>query len=179
MLTKTIGIEGTAILASDAKKMMKKHLKKEEIKQAQNLYKKISIVKEALMAIDAGGVTAMHDPTEGGILCGIWELAEASKLGIRVLQDQIPISPETEKICKTLKIDPLRLMSSGSLLIAAKKSSVPKIITTLSENQIPISVIGEFIKRKQGRKLISIKGSPIELKPPFPDEVYSVISKLR
>jgi hydrogenase expression/formation protein HypE len=178
MLTKTVGIEGTAILATDAESMLKKHLKKEVIKRAQNLYKKISIVKEALMAMDVGGVTAMHDPTEGGIICGIWELAEASNLGVIVHADQIPISSETNNVCKTLKIDPFRLMSSGSLLIAAKKSSVPKIIKGLSKKRILISVIGKFTEKKYGRKLLSIDGSYVKLKPPFPDDVYHVLSKL-
>lgn len=179
MLTKTVGIEGTAILATDAESILRKHLKKGVIKRAQNLYKKISVVKEALMAMDVGGVTAMHDPTEGGILCGIWELSEASNLGVRVYRDRIPISSETESICKILKIDPFRLMSSGSLLIAAKKSSAPKIIKELSGKRIPISVIGEFTKRKHGRKFLSIDESAVELKPPFPDDVYNVFSKLR
>ncbi|WP_455369527.1 AIR synthase family protein [[Eubacterium] cellulosolvens] len=178
MLTKTVGIEGTAILATDAESMLEKHLKKGVIKRAQNLYKKISVVKEALMAMDVGGVSAMHDPTEGGVLCGIWELAEASNLGVIVHGDQIPISSETKNICKTLKIDPFRLMSSGSLLIAAKKSSVPKLIKELSKKHVPISVIGKFTKRKYGRKLVSIDGS-FELKPPFPDDVYRVLSKLK
>ena len=109
-------------------------MKEKVIKQAQNLYKKISIVNEALKAIDVGGVTAMHDPTEGGVLCGIWELAEASNLGVIVHHDQIPISSETKNICKVLKIDPFRLMSSGALLIAAKKSSASKIIKGLSRS---------------------------------------------
>jgi len=158
--------------------MLKKHLNKGVIKRAQNLYKKISIVKEALIAMDVGGVTAMHDPTEGGILCGIWELAEASNLGFRIYGDRIPISFETENICKILKIDPFRLMSSGSLLIAAKKSSAPKIIKELSEKRITISVIGEFTKKEHGRTFLSIDKSAIELRPPFPDEVYHVLSKL-
>jgi hydrogenase maturation factor len=179
MVTKTVGIEGTTILATDAEDMLRKHLKKGVIKRAQNIYKKISVVKEALMAMEVGGVTAMHDPTEGGILCGIWELSEASNLGVRVYKDRIPISSETKSICKILKIDPFRLMSSGSLLIAAKKSSASKIIKELSGKKIPISVIGEFTKRKYGRKLLSIDESVAELKPPFPDDVYNVFSKLR
>jgi hydrogenase maturation factor len=179
MLTKTVGIEGTAILATDTKNILRKHLNKGVIKRAQNLYKKISVVKEALMAMEVGGVTAMHDPTEGGILCGIWELSEASHLGVKIYQNKIPISSETKSICKILKIDPFRIMSSGSLLIAAKKSSASKIIKELSRKRIPISVIGEFTKRKHGRKLLSLDESVVELKPPFPDDVYNVFSKLR
>jgi len=178
MMTKTVGIEGTTILATDTERILRKHLKKGVIKRAQNLYKKISVVQEALMAMEVGGVTAMHDPTEGGILCGIWELSEASNIGVRVYRDRIPISSETKSICKILKIDPLRLMSSGSLLIAAKKSSAPKIIKELSGKQVPVSVIGEFTKRKNGRKLLSIDESVVELRPPFPDDVYTVFSNL-
>ena len=62
--------------------------------------KKISIVKDALIAYKTGGVHAMHDPTEGGIIGGIHEIADASKLGVIIFKNKIPIKYETSIICK-------------------------------------------------------------------------------
>src|SRR2546428_4101716 len=117
LMTKTAGIEGTAIRASEYAGRLKR-IKRETVRKAQSLAKHISVVEEAMGISKIAGVHAMHDPTEGGVLNGLWELAEASGLGIEVWADWIPLSTETSKICSELHLDPLKLMSSGCLLAA-------------------------------------------------------------
>jgi hydrogenase maturation factor len=119
ILTKTAGIEGTAILATDREEQLRKVFNQTLIDSAKQYYNHISIVKDALTAYRSGGVHAMHDPTEGGILNGIHEMADAASLGVKIQQDKITIEPETAKICRYYEIDPLQLISSGRLLIAA------------------------------------------------------------
>ena len=75
----------------------------------------------------------MHDPTEGGILNGIHELADAAGLGVKVFEEKIAVEPETAKICRFYEIDPLQLISSGALLIAAEPEAAPKIIDSLMQ----------------------------------------------
>ncbi|MEM4297926.1 MAG: AIR synthase related protein, partial [Nitrososphaerota archaeon] len=104
MMTKTAAIEGTAILASLFKKRLK-GLGNDVIDRALEMRKEISVVKEASLAFATGFVNAMHDVTEGGILGGIDEMAEASGLGFIVYEDIIPIADETRRICSELKVD--------------------------------------------------------------------------
>src|SRR5665647_1406938 len=85
ILTKSAGIEGTAILASDREAQLAKIFSPEILESAKGFYRQISIVKDALTAYRAGGVHAMHDPTEGGVLNGIHEMADASGLGVRAV----------------------------------------------------------------------------------------------
>jgi hydrogenase maturation factor len=177
IVTKSSGIEGTAIIATDFTDLLKKHLDSTTIRRAQLLYRRISVVEDALTALDAGGVHAMHDPTEGGVLCGIWELAEASGLGVRIYGDNIPILNETKAVSKALGLNPLRMMSSGSLLIAARPSSCERIISRLSRRGIEATLIGEFTDLKQGRKIVYRDGGSADLKPPFPDDVYNVFKR--
>ena len=80
ILTKSAGIEGTAILASDREAELKKALSASTLRNAKNFYRQISVVKDALTAYKTGGVHAMHDPTEGGVAGGIHEMADASRL---------------------------------------------------------------------------------------------------
>ena len=68
ILTKSAGIEGTAILASDREAQLSKIFNSTLLDSAKGFYKQISVVKDALTAYRAGGVHAMHDPTEGGML---------------------------------------------------------------------------------------------------------------
>ena len=178
ILTKSVGIEGTAIMARDYARLLEKHLPIRTLRKAQQLYKNISIVEDAMVAVGVGNIHAMHDPTEGGLLCGVWELGEASHLGVRIYTEKIPVSEETDAVCRSLKIDPLRMMSSGSLLIAANPSSVKKIISRLSRRGIAGTEIGEFIEDGQGRSVVDRDGGRRELRPPFPEEIYEAQGRL-
>lgn len=165
ILTKSAGIEGTAILAADREKNLKKVLNPTLLQNAKNFYNCISVVKDAITAFKTGGITAMHDPTEGGIFGGINEMADASKTGVKVFEEKIPIAKETAEICKFFKIDPLQLISSGALLIAAKQDYEEKILKGLRKEKIEASVIGEFLdaadqrllKRRDGKETILIR----------------------
>jgi hydrogenase expression/formation protein HypE len=131
ILTKSAGIEGTAILATDREPQLAKIFSPEILESAKGFYRQISIVKDALTAYRAGGVHAMHDPTEGGVLNGIHEMADAAGLGVRVFEEKITVEPETAKICRFYEIDPLQLISSGALLIAADPTAADKIVEAL------------------------------------------------
>jgi len=144
ILTKSAGIEGAAILATDKEAQLLEVLSVETVQAAKDFYTQISVVKDALTAYNVGGVHAMHDPTEGGVLNGIHEMADAAKLGVRVFEDKIVVAPETMEICRYFKIDPLQLISSGALLIAAEPKSALGIIEVLKREGISAAIIGEF-----------------------------------
>jgi hydrogenase expression/formation protein HypE len=165
ILTKSAGIEGTAILASDREEELKKTLSVSTLRNAKNFYSQISVVKDALTAYKTGGVHAMHDPTEGGVAGGIHEMAEASRLGVKIFEKNIPVQPETAKICSYFKIDPLQLISSGALLISAEAKSAEKIIESLKQQQIDASVIGEFLAGTNQRLLLRENGVVQSLQP--------------
>lgn len=117
LMTKTAGIEGTAILATDLAGALRGRIDDAVLARAQQFLIRISVVPEGLAAARAGA-SAMHDVTEGGVLGGAWELAEAAGIGIEVWADVVPIAPETVAICRALDVDPLRLIGSGAMLIA-------------------------------------------------------------
>jgi hydrogenase maturation factor len=117
----------------------------------------------------------MHDPTEGGVLQGIWEIAEASKVGFVVDETKIAIRDETRRICSLLHVDPLRLMSSGCLLIAADNQKANHIVRRLRQKGIEAEIIGKFTDRKKGRKLVRAAGPITEITASERDELYRVI----
>ena len=179
IMTKAVGIEGTAVLASDFGHKPRPKIIGKLLRQAKGLRSKISIVDDALIAVRAGGVRAMHDPTEGGLLQGVWELAEASGVGFLIHESRIAIRPETKLVCSALEVDPLRLMSSGCLLIAADKRKSSLITRRLRASGIHASVIGMVTKRRQGRRLISLTGKVQEISASERDELYRVIESYR
>ena len=112
----------------------------------------------------------MHDVTEGGIYGAVWEMCRLSGKGALIDEASIFVDPVTEKICKHFRIDPLRLISSGCMLIAAPEEKAEKII----EN-IRVSVIGEVKPAGEGVKVLGKDGAVTDIMPPEADELYKVI----
>jgi hydrogenase maturation factor len=140
-------------------------------------YDQISVVEEAVLAFNVGGVTAMHDPTEGGVAGGIHELADASGVGVRILESSIPVAPETSEICEFLEIDPLQLIGSGALLISAKWGAPEKIIKKLARNNIKANVIGEFLADPKTRTLVHADGTVTDLVRPVSDHLWIALKR--
>ncbi len=177
ILTKSAGIEGTAILAFDRESHLSKTFNSTLLDSAKGFYKQISVVKDALTAYKAGGVHAMHDPTEGGVFNGIHEMADAAGLGVRVFEERIVVEPETAKICRFYEIDPLQLISSGSLLISAEPRAADKIIDALSQEHIYADVIGEFTPNTNKRILLHKDDSAEMLPRPASDHLWIALAR--
>ena len=177
IMTKGAGIEGTAILASDRREELLKFFDEGFLKKAENFFTKISVVKEALIAFGTGGVLAMHDPTEGGVAGGLHELADAASVGFQVYEERILVSEETRKICKHFEIDPLQLISSGTLLIAAQKEKAEEIVTKLSQNGVYAAVIGKITEPRLGRILVTKTSEKKELVRPVSDHIWTALKK--
>jgi hydrogenase maturation factor len=177
ILTKSAGIEGTAILASDREKQLAEAMGIKTLQKAKELFSQTTVVEDAITAFKAGGVDAMHDPTEGGIIGGIYEMAEASNLGVRIVEGKIPVRPETASICKFFKINPLQLVSSGALLIAAKPNAANSIIEKLKQKNIHASIIGDFLEDRQNRTIVARNGRTQALPKPASDHLWLALAR--
>jgi len=156
VMTKSAAIEATAIIALEKAKELAALFPKKFIRKAQkHLHEPgISVVKEAILLRSAPEVHAFHDPTEGGVGTGIYEMAMASGLGVEVDGDTIPLSEETRLLCEYCRIDPLGAFASGSLLVAVKPSASEKVINRLLKQGIPATRIGRMVQKKKGMTLI-------------------------
>jgi hydrogenase expression/formation protein HypE len=144
---------------------------------AKDFYSQISIVKDAITAYKTGGVHAMHDPTEGGVAGGIHEMADAAGLGVKVAEEKIVILPETAQICRHFKVDPLQLISSGALLIAAEAGKAEKIVESLHKQRVHAEVIGEFLQNPNQRFLEGKTGEAKVLPRPKSDHLWKALSR--
>lgn len=160
LLTHGVAIEGTAILAAERRARLTAALSGALVDRATALLTTpgISVVRAALTAVEAGPVHAMHDPTEGGILNGLAELAAAAAVGLEVDAAAVAVLPETRLICEHLGLDPLRLIASGALLIGAPASATPNIASALAAEAIPVTRIGTVRPPEQGTTLVSATG---------------------
>jgi hydrogenase maturation factor len=175
IMTKSAGIEGTSLLALDFARRLKTEGAGKYLEHAKRLRHSISVVEDAMIAVQCGGIHAMHDPTEGGLLQGVWEIAEASKIGFMLNESRIAIETATRTICSALNVNPLRLLSSGSLLIAADNRKSSLILRRLRAHRIEAHIIGRFTERNEGRILVKSDGSSVKIGPSERDELYRVI----
>jgi hydrogenase maturation factor len=147
LLTKGIAIEGTAVLAIEAPDRLARHVEEGVLERGRRFLKEpgISVLRDARVVVRAGKPHAMHDPTEGGVATGLWELAHASGKGIVVDRTKIHIFPETAAFCEALDLDPLGLIASGALLIVAAPGSSAQMVQALQDEGIRAAVIGEVV----------------------------------
>lgn len=158
LITKSVPIEATAILAKEFKDVIlarEPSLNLEEIRAASHyLYEPgISVLEDAQIAIAAGCVHAMHDPTEGGLYNAAWELAQASGCSLWIDPDLVPITSLSSRICSAMKIDPLGAISSGALLLVVAEEEAPEICSALANQGIPCTCIGKVIDRSPEPKV--------------------------
>jgi hydrogenase expression/formation protein HypE len=177
LLTRGAAIEGTAILAREKATELRDVVAANVLARAEHflLDPGISVVTAALAAAKSGGVRAMHDPTEGGIATGLYEMAAASGLGLLAEASWIPVYPETEAICKALGLDPLRLIASGALLLGVEAERVAEVIAALAEIEIPCVEIATVEDQAAGI-LIREQGIVQRLEPASRDEIARAFS---
>ncbi len=170
LVTKWVGIEGTAILAKEKEQELSARYTKPFLEAAKGLDRYLSVLPEAATAVKSG-VAAMHDVTEGGIFGALWEMAEASGVGLEIDLKKIPLKQETVEICEYFGISPYELISSGSMLMAAKDGN--RLVMELQKEGIPAVIIG---KATAGRdRILRNEDECRYLEPPKTDELYKVL----
>ena len=178
LMTKSAGLEGTGIIATEKAEELTGVLTPQELRRAQGMIRDVSVVKDGVTA-GRIGTSGMHDVTEGGILGAVWEMCHISGLGAEVELEAIHVDPVTEKIAAHYGINPLRLISSGCMLIVAPPSKAYKIVTEYHKIDVNIksAIIGKICGAEHGITQIDPQGQESEIAPPYADELYKVINR--
>jgi HAD superfamily hydrolase (TIGR01509 family) len=146
VLTKRLAVEGTALLARErGEDLLGLGMTPAALEASRSLLEHISVVEEARMAAACGGVTSLHDITEGGLATALRELSAAGGWAVRVERELIPVYPETTEVCRLLGLDPLGLIGSGSLLIACREAQTPALLEDLHSARIEATAIGRVL----------------------------------
>jgi hydrogenase maturation factor len=177
LLTKGVAIEATAILAQErAKEVSQSFGENFQVRAAAFLEDPgLSVVPASRAAVEAGGVTAMHDVTEGGIANALWEVAEASNAGIVAIETEIPRFWESTRLAERFQLNLLGAIGSGALVLTAPESDTERILGAMKEAGTETYVIGRVVEREQGVKLVRGHES-IEIPRFTTDEVARVLS---
>jgi hydrogenase maturation factor len=175
LLTKGIAIEAVSILARErADEIRRRHGARFLARCRRYLTQPgLSVLKEARIAVAAGGVHAMHDPTEGGLSAALYELAEAAGVGLKIDGDAIRILPEAARLCALFGLNPLGAISSGALLICTDPALERRTVVRLRRARIPVGRIGTVVPKRNSVTIIE-KGRG----RPFPRFAVDEVARL-
>lgn len=179
VLTKGAGIEGTAILAEAFReRLLTAGVTPETIACAEAMRTELSVLPDARIA-RRSHPTAMHDPTEGGVLGAVFELAEASGVGFTIRAADVPVRPATRALARALAFDPLKLISSGALLAAAAPTAAAEMVDALRDAGLAAAVIGELTKPERGRLVVDQEGRQLPITDTPRDELWRLLHDLK
>lgn len=174
-----VPVEGTSIIAREMRaQLLSQGWQVAELDEAANyLYHPgISIQVPALAAVPSGVITAMHDPTEGGIITGLHELATASQVGLEIDLAAIPVPPLARRLCAAFALDPLGTIASGALLATVRADYAEVILSIWQTLNWPAAIIGHVLPSQAGvMALVEDRRIPL---PVFPaDEITKLWSQ--
>ncbi len=177
LVVKSAGLEGTSILAKDFRDVLESQgIGDNLLEKAAGFAAEVSIVREALLLAEMGA-TSLHDPTEGGLIGGLVEVALASGKTLEVWEKDVPVKPETRRICEALGLDPLKLISSGALIATVPPEKLGQVKEALNSMGIEYGVAGRVHEGAAKLIIHRIEGRTEEYEEPPVDELARVWEK--
>lgn len=169
VLLKWIGLEGIFRVMREKEEELSKRFVPTFLKQVEELEPEIFSV-ESLWLARKMGATAMQQITSGGILATLWEMAEASDVGIEVDMKKMSIRQETVEICEYCHLNPYQLTSAGSVLIFTDHGE--EMVEKFTELGVQAVLLGRTTQDKA--KVILSSGEKRFLDRPAPDELLKI-----
>lgn len=180
ILTKGPAIEATGLFAATFPNRLSSRYGEERAREAEEIFHQMTVVQDALTAVSVGvrddGVTSLHDATECGVWGGLAEVAQASRVGLRIDRDAIPIPPPVAMVCAEFGIDPFSSISEGTLIITARPHKAYAVVGALGESGILAAIIGEVVPSEQGTSYTTV-GKTFPLVHPRVDPFWSAFAR--
>jgi len=180
IITKGAAIEASGLFAVTYPEKVAKHYGETVAREAEKIFWQMTVVEDALTAVAAGvrekGVTAMHDATECGVWGGLFEVAQASRVGMVIDKEEIIVQEPVKKVCELFGIDPYSSISEGTLIITCRPQKSSEVVQRLADRSIPASLVGEIVEAAQGMHY-SEKGKIHPLLHPKVDPFWSAFGK--
>ena len=174
LLTKTLAIEATAIMARErADDLRQQGWSQAQLDRCAAYLTDpgISVVTDARVALAAGEIHALHDPTEGGVATGLLELATAAEVGLEIFAEHLQVHDDSRRLCATFGLDPFGVISSGALLIGCPPGATAAITAALADAGILCTCIGRAHPADFGLHLRTAQGALIDLPRFAVDEI--------
>ena len=180
LVTKGAAIEAAGLFAVTFPQRVAERYGVEAAREAEEIFWQMSVVEDALTAVEAGvrddGVSTMHDATECGVWGGLFEVAQASGVGMVIDKEKIIVQEAVRRVCDLFGIDPYSSISEGTLIITCRPHKAQEVARRLRDKGIPVSMVGEIVDEQQGMRFFE-GGKSHELIHPKVDPFWSAFGK--
>ncbi len=154
IITKGAAIEAAGLFAVTFPQNVAREYGEETARAAEEIFWQMTVVEDALTAVEVGvrenGVTAMHDATECGVWGGLYEVAQASGVGMVIEKEKIIVQDVVRKVCDLYQIDPYSSISEGTLILTCRPHKASEVIARLDDKGIPATIVGEVVEEGKG-----------------------------
>jgi hydrogenase maturation factor len=176
LITKGAAIEAAGLFAVTFPERVAQQYGENVAREAEKIFWQMSVVEDALTAVEAGvrddGVSAMHDATECGVFGGLFEVAQASGVGMVIDKEKIIVQDAVRKVCGLFGIDPYSSISEGTLILTCRPHKAQEVMRRLGDKGIPVGMVGEIVDARQGMRIFE-GGKSRELAHPKVDPFWS------
>jgi hydrogenase maturation factor len=154
IITKGAAVEASGLFAVTFPQKVAEHYGEKIAREAEEIFWQMSVVEDALTVVEVGvredGVTAMHDATECGVWGGLFEIAQASRVGVVVDKEKIIVQDVIGKVCDLFNIDPYSSISEGTLILTCRPHKEKEVLQRLLDKRILASTVGEIVPKEEG-----------------------------
>lgn len=168
-----VGLEGSLRLLSEKRSELEERFAPGFLRVLENRNGEMKRCVEATAYLAGLEEKIIHQIPDSGVLGALWELGEASGVGMEVELKALPIAQEVIEVCEYMKVNPYRLGSSGAVLVLTKSSST--VIRAMEEAGYKASVIGKTTGEQA--KILCNGDDVRHLERPTPNELYKVLEK--
>ncbi len=147
VVTGTVGDHGMALLAA-----------REGFQLVSGLQSDVAPIWPLVeRALAVGGITAMKDPTRGGLAAALNEMAQKAHVGIEIREEAIPLRPEVQGLSELLGISPYEVACEGRAVMGVRPDKVETVLQALRSHPLgrEAQVIGEVGARYPGRVVLT------------------------
>jgi hydrogenase expression/formation protein HypE len=180
LITKGAAIEAAGLFAVTFPQRVAERYGEKAAREAEEIFWQMSVVEDALTSVEVGvrenGVTSMHDATECGIWGGLFEVAQASGVGMTIDKEKIIVQDPVRNVCDLFGIDPYTSISEGTLILTCRPHKTQEVVRRLGDKGIPVSMVGEVVDARQGLRYFE-HGQSRELVHPQVDPFWAAFGK--
>ncbi len=148
ILTGSIGDHGIALMAQRHDLALDAELRSDVAP--------INSLVRAVLQAGAGAVTAMKDPTRGGVASALHEMAEKARVGIVIHEPRVPVSPVVRSAAEMLGLDPFHIANEGKAIIGVRAAAADAVLAALRAHPLgsEAAIVGECIAEHAGRVVL-------------------------
>jgi hydrogenase expression/formation protein HypE len=173
LMTKGPAVEASALLAILYRDRIAKRAGRDSVERAIARVHQITVVEDARTAFASGGVHAMHDATEGGVLGGLFEMSSAAGVAASVDLDRVEVPSDIRDVAGALGFDPWCAISEGTLLAAVAPEDAPRVREAWRGRGIDSYELGRFDGRL-GASVVRREGKVGPLPEPTRDPFWDL-----